>query len=140
MTAVTAVTETASATETTESLSVREDRFHSLRDEERIRVTETSDPSGDVGTQAAQNRVTIEGIADFTEYTLYTTGHVHGGEETGDGVDYIFYNSKGFNYNGRTYHFEVHGSIYANNTDVYEFFGYVAIPSAAGISYNIEDL
>ncbi|UPM44368.1 hypothetical protein [Halocatena salina] len=135
---MTAVTETASATET--GPSVHENRSHSLPDGDRIRVTESSEPSGDIGTQATRNRVTIGGIADFTYYTLYTTGDVYGGDGSGNGVDYIYHYPNGFNYNGRTYYYAVDGAIYANNYDVYRFYGYVAIPSAEGISYNIEDL
>ncbi|RRJ30061.1 hypothetical protein [Halocatena pleomorpha] len=139
MTAMTAVTEAVSATETTDS-SVREDRARSFPDGERIRVTETSEPTNDLGTQATRNRVTIEGIADFTYYTLYTTGDVYGGDSSGNGVDYILHYPNGFDYNGRTYYYLIDGAIYANNADVYRFYGYVAIPSAEGISYNIEDL
>jgi hypothetical protein len=147
-------TEAASATETTGSSDATEiseqiqnteptQRGRVTEDSGLVRVTSTPSPS-DITTRAANyNQIILEGVADHSTYTLWTTGHIYGTEYM-DGNDHIYYDSNDY------YSYTVYGAVNDRKPgsghnepgfwDEYYFHGYIDVSITSGvIDYSIYD-
>ncbi|RRJ29962.1 twin-arginine translocation signal domain-containing protein [Halocatena pleomorpha] len=102
-------------------------------------VASATESADDVETQAP-NRITVRGIADFTNYIIYSTTPIWGGDNNAPGTDSPFEYPQAINYEGTWYDYGMDGTIYADNVDVFRFEGYVAVPDTTGITYTVEDL
>ncbi|MFC6964601.1 twin-arginine translocation signal domain-containing protein [Halocatena marina] len=101
-------------------------------------IASATEPADNVETQAP-NRITVWGLADFTNYIIYSTTPIWGGEHSSPGTDSPFEYPQAINYEGTWYDYGMDGTIYAENVDEFYFNGYVAVPDTTGISYIVDD-